>query len=154
MARTKVAKSRRPDAERAAEHWMHHVCGCRPEHIRRAVRTQFQSVDFFASDVMGKTLDGTNHFAQVTAGQNEAVRVRRRKLEKIPWNTHERVYVLQLVEMPDPARLSRKNFFFRVHRYEHLLPESTSREWSIDYQAYPVPKEWFKKLREVEECGQ
>ena len=150
MPRAKVAKSRRPDAERAAEHWLHHVCGCRPEHIRRAVRTQFQSVDFFASDVMGKTPEGINHFAQVTAGQNEAVRTRRRKLEKIPWNEHEHVYVLQLVEMPDPARLSRKNFFFRVHRYGHWS-EDKGREWAIDYEAHPVPKEWFKKLREIEE---
>jgi len=140
MARSKVAKSKRPEAERAAEHYLFHVFGCEPDQIERAVRTQWQSVDFWGCDAMGRAKDGRCYFAQVTAGQNEAVRVRRRKLDKISWNPFETVVVLQLVEQPNPAFAQRKDFYFRVHRL-------IQGNWSVDTIAHPVPKEWFKKLR-------
>ena len=143
MARPKVAKSKRPEAERASEHYLYHVCGCDPAQIRRAIRTKWQSVDFWACDVMGRTLKGMCYFAQVTAGQDEAVRVRRRKLEKISWNMYDNVMLLQLVEQQDPANNRRKLFFFRVHHLDWLKPESL---WTVDEVAFPVPKEWFKKL--------
>ena len=146
MARNKVAKSNRPLAEKAAEHYLHEVCGCDPNQIRKAVRTMWQAVDFWAADVMGRQardeINGLVFYAQVTAGQNEAVRTRRRKLEKISWNIFESVMVLQLVEQPDPAFARRKNFYFRVHRLDH-----GNMTWTVDDKAYPVPKEWFKKLR-------
>ena len=145
MARNKVAKSNRPLAEKAAEHYLHEVCGCDPEQIRKAVRTMWQRVDFWAADVMGRLPVESGHhvfYAQVTAGQNEAVRVRRRKLEKINWNILELVMVLQLVEQPDPAHARRKNFYFRVHRLDHV-----NMTWTVDDQACPVPRAWFKKLR-------
>jgi len=79
----------------------------------------------------------------VTAGQDEAVRVRRRKLEKISWNMYDNVLLLQLVEQQDPANNRRKLFFFRVHHLDWLKPDNG---WSVDDVAFPVPKEWFKKL--------
>ena len=142
MPRKTLAKSKRPEAERASEHYLVHVCGCDPEQIRRAIRTKWQSVDFWACDVMGRTKDGMVYFAQVTAGKTEAVRVRRRKLEKISWNIYDNVMVLQLVEQQDPANMRRKQFFFRVHHYDHI-----GGTWFVDETANLVPREWFKKFQ-------
>jgi len=143
MGRAKVAKSRRPQAERAAEHYLYEICKCLPHTIRRAVRTQWQAVDFWGSDVMGKTEVGINYFAQVTAGQVEAVRTRRRKLEKIPWNCLERVLLLQLVVQPNPANARKQDYYFRVHRLD-----TQNLIWSVDDEACPVPRAWFVKLKE------
>ncbi len=142
MTRPKVAKSRRPEAEKAAEHYLHEVCGCLIPTIRKAIRAKWQSVDFWACDVMGKDKRGHSYFAQVTAGQVEAVRIRRRKLEKIPWNICESVFVLQLVETIDPANARKKLFFFRVHRLD-----SVNMIWSVDDRAPSIPRAWFKKLK-------
>jgi len=145
MPRRKIARSRRPQAERAAEHWLVEVMGCDPHQMRRAIRTKYQAVDFFASDVMAKDRAGKTFYVQVTAGQNEAVRVRRRKLEKFSWNTHDFVYVLQLVEVPNPVNIRRKDYFFRVHYYDHFHEPCG---WIVEGAACPVPREWFKKLQE------
>ena len=142
MPRPKVAKSKRPEAERAAENYLFHICGCDPFQIIRAVRTQWQREDLWASDVMGRDVDGRCFYAQATAGQNEAVRARRRKLERISWNLYDTVMVLQLVESQDPANNRRKQWWFRVHRYDHK-----QGVWGVDSEAAPVPKEWFRKLR-------
>lgn len=141
-SRPKVAKSRRGEAERASEHYLYEVCGCDPAQIRRAIRTKFQSVDFWCCDVMGRAMDGRCYYAQVTAGQNEAVRRRRRKLETIHWNPYDTVLLLQLVETPNPANARKKDFFFRVHRYDYL-----DGSWSVGDQAWPVPREKFKALK-------
>ena len=143
MARAKVKKSRRSDAERAGEHYLYNHYGCFPEQIIRAVRTMYQRQDLWASDVMGRDSNGKCYFAQVTAGQDEAVRVRRRKLEKINWNTFDHVMLLQVVETIDPANARKKLFFFRVHNYDH-----GNNVWSVEDTAEPVPRAWFKKLRE------
>ena len=142
MTRKKVSKSMRPLAEKASEHYLYHVCGCDIPQIRRAIRTKWQSVDFWACDVMGRTREGRCFFAQVTAGQSEAVRSRRRKLEKISWNAFDTVFVLQLVEQPNPANQRKKDFFFRVHRLFGTI-------WFVDSVAYPIPRGWFVKLKEV-----
>ena len=141
MTRAKVAKSRRPEAERAAENYLFHVCGCDPAQIVRAVRTKWQREDLWACDVIGRDIDGRCYYAQATAGQTEAVRTRRRKIERISWNLYDTVMVLQLVESPDPANHRRKQWWFRVHRYDHKM-----EIWSVDPDAAPVPTEWFKKL--------
>lgn len=143
VMRPKVAKSRRPEAERAGEWYLCRVCGCLPAMIIRAIRTKFQHQDLWGADVMGRTTQGRCWYAQVTAGGNEAVRVRRRKLEAIPWNQFDHVLLLQLVENPDPANARRKQFYFRVHRYDN------AGEWEVDENAWPVPREWFTKLREI-----
>ena len=91
---------------------------------------------------MGKTEAGMNYYAQVTAGQVEAVRTRRRKLEKIPWNSFEEVLLLQLVVQPNPANARKQDYYFRVHRLD-----TQNLMWSVDDEACPVPAMWFKKLR-------
>lgn len=142
MARAKVSKTNRPAAERAGEHYLHEICGCIPEQIIRAVRTQWQRVDLWACDVAGRDEDGFCYYAQVTAGQNEAVRTRRRKIEAINWNPMEAVFVLQLVEQPNPANARRKDFYFRVHEYF-----VKGKTWIVRNEACPVPRSWFKKLQ-------
>jgi len=144
MARSKVAKSRRPQAERAAEHYLYEICGCDPAQICRAIRTKWQAVDYWGCDVWGRTLGGHCWYAQVTAGQAGAVRERRRKLEKISWNKFDAVLLLQLVEQQNPANARRKDFFFRVHTYWHI---KQGEHWTVADEACPVPAGWFKKLR-------
>lgn len=150
----KIAKSRRPQAERAAEHWLHEIMEC--VKTRRAVRTQWQSVDFFAADVVGKTQSGVHVYAQATAGSHSAVTARRRKLEAIPWHPSDLVYVLQLVEQQDPANARRKAWWFRVHEYEQDLTSEHDavydtgipRSWRTWDSATPVLKEWFKAWKD------
>jgi len=93
---------------------------------------------------MGKQVDGTYCYAQVTAGGDEAVRIRRRKLEKVPWHfeVDKNVLVLQLTSTPNPANRRAKLFWFRVHRYDPVL-----EEWAVDEKAVPIPKEWFTAMR-------
>lgn len=142
MPRPKVAKSKRPEAERAAEHYLFNVLNCDPKQICRAVRTRFQRQDLWACDVMGRSKYGLCFYAQATAGQNAAVSTRRRKIEKISWNTCDRVFVLQLVSNPNPANARKIDFYFRVHEYYHA-----KKEWFVFDEAHYVPREWFKKLR-------
>jgi len=141
--RPKVAKSRRSDTERAAEHYLYHEYKCLPHTIRRAVRTKYQSVDFWGCDVMAKDEWGHSYFAQVTTGGVEAVRQRRRKLEKIPWNDLEHIMVLQMIETPDPLDNRKKKFYFRVHE----MDKTRELEWIVGLEE--IPRDWFKKLREV-----
>ena len=134
----KNAKSRRMDAERAAEHYVHSlgcVCSC------RAVRTKWQSQDMFASDVIGKKADGSMVFVQATAGQNSAVSARRKKLERIPWAADDTVQVAQLVQTEDPANSRRKLWFFRIHHYRHNIG------WITLPDAVSVKKEWFRAYK-------
>lgn len=84
-------------------------------------------------------------YAQTTAGRNEAVRQRRRKLDIIPWHGSDTVLLLQLTQTPDPANQRRKLWFFRVHRYK-IRPFGES-EWVVDEHAFPVPREWFKAYK-------
>lgn len=132
----KQAKGKRAESERASEWYLHEVEKC--THTVRAIRTKWQRVDFYACDVMGKRSDGTSVYAQITAGQVEAVRRRRRKLDKIPWHPTDTVLLLQLVHTQDPANARRKLYFYRVHRLN-----LGNKEWSVDSQAQPIAKDWF-----------
>jgi len=143
----KVAKSKRPEAERAGEWYLREVCGCVV--TRRALRTKYAKVDFYCADIIGKHADGSCVYAQATAGGNAALRIRRRKLETVPWHESEKVMVLQLTFMPDPANMRRKLWFFRVHRYDHVH----DRNWRVDSVAEPVPKAWFKAWKDVGDSG-
>lgn len=143
-----LAKSRRSDAERAAEWYLYKICNCLPHTIRRAIRAKFQAVDFWHCDVMGRASNGLCFYAQATTGKVEAVRQRRRKLEKIPWNMYDNVMVLQMVELPDPANQRKKKFYFRIH----ALNKATLT-WNVGDNAEPIPREWFKKLRVLPEDG-
>lgn len=136
----KNPKSKRPESEKATEWYLHEVCEC--VQTCRAIRTKWQRQDLFASDVIGKRLDGMMVFAQATAGSNEAVRTRRRKLEDIPWSSFDIVLLLQLVHTENPANARSKLWFFRVHRLD-----TVNLIWHVDEEAFPVPKTWFKSIK-------
>jgi hypothetical protein len=140
----KNPKSKRPEAERASEWYAVKECGC--VITRRACRTKWQSVDMFCCDVVGKRPGGSHVYIQATAGQNEAVRQRRRKLDSIPWHPSDEVLLLQLVHTENPANARSKLWFFRVHRLRTI-----DLKWLVDTEAYPVPKEWFKSLKNAME---
>jgi hypothetical protein len=144
---------KRGDCERAAVHYSveHHSCTT----VRKAIRTQFQSVDFFAADVVGKKDDGSHVYIQATAGQASAVSTRRKKLEKVPWHFSDTVELVQLVQTQNPANARQTLWFFRVHEYRLVsTPTPTcedfivTREWRTLPDAIPVPKEWFKAYKE------
>ena len=145
----KNAKSKRPEAERAGEHYARAIEGCVA--TVRAVRTKWQRQDLFASDIVGKRKDGTHVYAQVTAGQSEAVRTRRRKLDAIPWHESDTVLLLQLVQTDNPANARGKLWFFRVHKYcaPHRYSEDGPRQWGVEDEACQVPKDWFKSYKET-----
>lgn len=131
----------RSAAERAGEWYLYKIMNCLV--VRRAVKTQWQKVDFFGSDLVGKKADGTHIYVQVTAGEYSAVTARRRKLEKIPWHESDTVQILQLIQRKNPANARRKNWFFRVHVYQ-------KGKWITLDEAIEIKKEWFKKINEKE----
>ena len=137
----KNPKSKRGDAERATVWYARKILKC--VYTRRAVRTQWQTVDFFGSDIVGKRSDGSHVYIQTTAGQDSAVTARRRKLEKIPWHESDTVQLVQLRQTEDPANARRKLWFFRVHIYEDGV-------WSTSEDAVVIPREWFKAWKEPE----
>jgi hypothetical protein len=151
MKKNSVVK--RGECERASEWYAREIHNCCL--VRRAIRTQFQSVDFFAADVVGKKKDGSHVYIQATAGQASAVSARRKKLEKIPWHFSDTVELAQLVQTQNPANARQTLWFFRVHEY-HLISTPTptcedfiiTREWRTLPDAIPVPKEWFKAYKE------
>jgi len=140
----KNAKSKRPDAERAAVHYVMDFLGCIES--CRAVRTQWQRQDLFGADVMGKFSDGSKVFVQATAGQNSAVTARRRKLETV-WHITDLVQIAQLVQTEDPASGRRKLWFFRIHDYTVVTVDPCERAWITIDKAVPVPREWFKSWK-------
>ena len=139
-----IPKNKRREAECAAEWYAHedHFCVL----TRRAVRTQWQKVDFFGADVVGKTASGQHVYLQVTAGQSSAVTARRRKLEAIPWHKTDTVELLQLIQTEDPANARRKLWWFRVHRF--AAPAGGARVWETDEEAVRVPREWFRARKD------
>lgn len=145
MSRKPLGKGKRAEAERAAEWYLRERCGC--IHTRRAVRTQWQKVDFWAADVVGKRADGSHVYAQATTGGDEALRTRRRKLEQYAWHVSDMVMVLQLTATPNPANRRRKEWWFRVHVYNH-----GSRVWQ-DVVAHRVYAGWFKAWKAAEAAG-
>lgn len=151
-----IGKGRRSDAERAAEHCLVHSFGCvATRRMRRPAGGGAQSspdgsrtwqawggkVDIFGCDVVGKRPDGSHVYAQVTCGKVEAVRQRRRKLEKIPWHESDEAMVLQMIE--SDAGGNRKDFHFKVHMYS-----GWQGEWAVRDDQILIPRRWFKALRE------
>ena len=130
-----VAKTKRPEAERAAENALAALFNC--VELRRALRTKFAKVDLFGCDVMAKRPDGSKIWVQVTSGQMNAVLVRRKKLESKVWHSSDTVFVWQLVERADVANPRKKEWFFRVW-------ELKKGKWYQDMDPIPVQREWFK----------
>jgi len=141
MTNRKVAKSKRPEAERAAEWACMEVMGC--VDTRRALRTKFTRVDFMGCDVIAVKPNGCKIWVQITAGQINAVITRRKKLEAYPWHPSERVFVWQLVERALVANPRKKEWFFRVWEY---VRNGKTRQWSDQCDPIPVKSEWFKAL--------
>jgi hypothetical protein len=143
----KVAASKRPQAERAAEWACAELFNC--IYTRRALRTKFAKVDFFGCDIIGVRKDGSRVWVQVTAGQTAAVLVRRKKLEVYPWHPTDRVFVWQLVERDDIANPRKKEWFFRVWEYGWegwmwRCGEPKKWVWWGGHAPIPIKPEWFK----------
>ncbi len=139
------AKSKRNDAERATVHYAVEICEC--VRTRRAIKTKWQSVDFFGADVVGKRTDGSHVYIQVTAGAYAAVTARRRKLEAEAWHPTDTVLLLQLIQTIDPANAKRKKWFFRVHEY--IRASELHRIWHTNEQAVEIPPIWFRARKEI-----
>ncbi len=135
-----IAKSHRPEAERAVEWAL--IANYECVHTRRALRTKFAKVDFFAADAIGLRADGTKCFIQVTAGQAGAVAERRKKLEQYPWHPTDTVEVWQLTSRPSLTRANLMDWFFRVWKY-------VDKKWDGGSNVMPVPKAWFKAYKGV-----
>ena len=137
-----VPKAYRRLAEVAAEHYAYKVLGC----VRtvRAVKTQFQRQDMFASDILGRRHDGTLCAIQVTSGQDDCVTKRKRKLEKEIWHSSDTVLLLRLYWEKSTKNKRSKLWYFKVWHYASgSLQEE--RYWHYNYKEdHAVPKEWFK----------
>jgi len=133
--------SKRMDAERASEWYAREVHGC--VLTRRAIKTKYNKVDFFGSDVVGKTIDGSHVYIQVTAGNDTQVTKRKRKLEKVPWHDTDTVELLQLVQTINPNHKARKFWWFRVSVYRNVMPGFNTREWARRDDDCLIPKLWF-----------
>ena len=143
----KNPKSKWQDAERAAVHFAVHCMDCII--TRRAVRAKFQSVDFFACDVVGKQKDGSHVYIQVTTGQAPAVTARKRKIEKIPWHHSDIVLILQLFWLSNPKNKRKKDWYFKVFEYSPLDERSCQRNWDEWVGGLNVDKNWFKAYEEA-----
>lgn len=139
----KMSKADPKNAERAAEHFAVKVLGC--VKTVRAIQTQFQRQDLFASDVVGKKETGEHVYLQVTTGQYEAIRQRRKKLEKIPWHSTDTVAVLQLRKYSIGAKLT-----YAFHIYEYcFVPDLNTHVWREGANDQIVDKSWFKALKKL-----
>jgi len=133
-----ISKKYYSAAERAAEWYAIKVCKC--VITRKAIRTQWQKVDFFNSDVVGKMKNGRHVYIQVTTGKDAAISIRRKKLTQIPWHSSDIVLLLQLKEYQDPENGRKKLWYFKLFYY-HGNP----RQWKVKNELYPIKKIWFTK---------
>ncbi len=138
-------KALRRQAEVAAEHFLLERLGC--EHIRRAVRTQWQKVDFFGADLMGVRETGVKIYAQVTTGASAAMSERRAKLGAFPWHPSETVLLVNLVATASAAKGRRTEYWFRVEEFvgEVALDPTAVRTWQDWPEPIAVPRNWLKK---------
>ncbi len=136
-----VPKAYRRLAEVAAEHYAYTVMDCLK--CVRAVKSQYQTVDFWASDIVGKRRDGTHVYIQVTSGQASAVSTRKAKLEDVKyWHHSDTVLLLQLYWEPNPQCKRGKLWYFKV--WEYVVPNKyVYRTW-VHMVDHAVPVSWFK----------
>lgn len=132
-----MSKQDRKYAELATEWMLIEVFGCK--HTRRALRTKFAKVDFWASDVMGMNIQGEKFFVQATAGQDSAVSQRRTKLSKYSWHFTDRVMVAVLRK----KKVGRSNeYYFILHQFDPI-----GLGWENSIKQIPVKREWFKAYK-------
>lgn len=129
-----IAKSKRGDAERACEWWLATEFSC--VYTIRALVSRYQRQDLFNCDVIGKDSSGEMFFAQVTTGNPDKVRARKRKLEKIPWQVTDLVFVLQ---MDFNQRGRTKYWYFKIWEYLHNYNNAWKR-----LEDFSIDKSWFK----------
>ena len=143
-------KALRRQAEVAAEHYMVERLGC--VEIRRAVRTQWQKVDFFGADLVGVLSTGAKIYVQVTTGASAAMSVRRAKLAAFPWHPSETVLLLNLVATASAAKGRRTEYWFRVEEFAGkpmFSDVGTVRCWEDWPETIPVLREWFASASKV-----
>ena len=146
--RRSSTKALQRQAEVAAGHFMKARLGCCA--IRRAVRTQWQKVDFFGADLVGVLSTGAKIYVQVTTGSHSAMSARRAKLGDFPWHPSETVLLLNLVATVSPAKGRKTEYWFRVE--ELARPQMVWNDWP---EPIPVPRGWFKtKSRDDQESTQ
>jgi len=152
------AKSKRREAEVASEWYAKIVHGA--VITVRAMKTQWQRQDLFASDCVGKRADGSHIYLQVTAGQATAVSARKRKLEAVPWHESDTVELLQLIQAPNPANARQTLYYFKTWEFimdyrreervdvvartveEVFVP--LGRKWRAKEESWPIDKSYFK----------
>lgn len=141
MKREPLPKEYRAKAEIAAAHYAKEVESCYV--TRKAAKSQFQQVDFFAADVMGKRENGSTVYIQVTCGNNQKVKERMHKLEQHAWNGYEDVIMLQLNRKKESRSFV---YYFSIWRYVPTYSQNypPPRHWTKFYEGYDVPKAWFK----------
>ncbi len=146
MAKEKrlVPKAYRRLAEVAGVHYAHKIMNCLK--CVRATQSQYQKVDLWASDIVGKRRDGSHVYIQVTSGQSSAVTTRKKKLEAVTyWHYTDTILLLQLYWEPNPEKRG-KLWYFKV--WEYVVPNRyVYRTW-MHMSDHVVPKEWFKLYRE------
>ena len=143
--RRTLGKDLRRTAEVAAEHFLRDRIGC--VMVRRAVRTQWQKVDFWGADLVGKLSTGGHVYAQVTTGGASCMSRRRDKLESTPWHDSDTVLLLNLVTTQSPAKGRKREYWFRVEEMEQRSEsEDRGREflWRDWDEPVEVPREWFR----------
>ena len=109
---------------------------------RRAVRSQWQSVDMFACDIVGKQVTGRHVYLQVTAGKSQAVTKRRRKIEAIPWHESDIVQILQFRQKVNAHDRRKRVSSFRVHDFR--LSDG-GREWAPGEVLVAIPERWTSR---------
>lgn len=100
-------------AEVAAENWLK----LQGYQTRRTVRTQWQKIDFFGADVIGKGKEDTVYIQVTTAKHSKEILLRKRKMGDVPWLETDRVYVFQCVERKSVSNPRKKELFFRTYIY-------------------------------------
>ena len=98
---------------------------------RRAVRTRFQSVDFFGCDCMGRDVEGRTWWIQATAGKSANVAHRRRKIEEHQWREG-----VMLIEVRLEKEGRRKVGMYRLHWWDNAT-------WEI-VDVGEVPRHWMQ----------
>ena len=140
------AKNKRKDAEKAVV-WMAYEMFNAIEYVK-SIQTKWQRVDIFSADVASKDKDGKVTYIQVTAGQDSAISVRKKKLEKIPWHYSERVLLVQLKQRQEVINARRKEWFFKV--WEFMPDVGGHRNWELWTDPVNIPRKWFKSYHSGE----
>jgi len=144
-AKKKICK-KWAEAERAGEWVLIKFYDC--VITRKAMRTKFQKVDFWGADCVGKRIDGSHVYVQVTTGHTEAARTRRRKLDAIPWHESDKVMLFQLDWHKNPENARKIDWYFRIHERDH------DGNWTVNNNWIYIPPLWFTAYKPEKDVSQ